>query len=234
MALTSSGLSSFYAGRFDDQMHFSGSLLKVAALFAAGQFHAEAKAFAVGYTVWTKFVQDFNAALKTEVNATADSRILTYTPSAGMSLMPNTEAILKKTAFPTITFTDGFEGSLGRMIVQSSEADSAICIRALGYGYINTSLKMANLFNSTTSTGIWLAGTYGGDTYVRIPCVNDHPDVQVTTSRKMCELFAMIPREKFPRMTQQSTRRCRVGYKSLKPGLATPRHGLREAAEVTR
>jgi hypothetical protein len=189
--LTSNGMSTFYAGRFDDQMHFSGSLLKVAALFAAGQFHAEAKVFAAGYTVWSKFLTDFNAALKTEINATAEHQILIYTPSTGMQLMPNTEVILKKAAFPTITFADGFEASLARMIVQSSESDSAVCIRALGYAYINTALKLANLFKSPTP-GIWLGGTYGPDTYVRIACENDHPDAQVTASRKMCELLAMI------------------------------------------
>ncbi|MBZ5636669.1 MAG: hypothetical protein LAO55_26385 [Acidobacteriia bacterium] len=193
--LTNNGLSSFYAGVFDDEMHFSASVLKVAALFAAGQFHAEATAFAQGYTDWNKFVTDFNADLKTRINpTTVDSHIL----SAGFFLLPQTQTILKQSAFPTIAFADnagGFQERAGRMIVESDDPSAAICIRALGYGYINMALRQANFYSSFTSPGIWLAGTYDkADKLkkVRIPCVNDHPDAQVTTSRLMCLMTAMI------------------------------------------
>ncbi len=189
MPLTNNGqnLDNYYAGVFDDEMHFSASLVKVAALFAAGQFHAEAKAFATNFATWSSFLTAFNASLKAEINATADTPI----KNAGLFMTPQTATILKPSAFPTIAFADAFKNSLARMIVQSDDDDAGICIRALGYGYINTALKQANFFNS--STGIWLAATYHkGDPMVRIPCVNDHPDGELTTSRLMCRLMAMI------------------------------------------
>jgi hypothetical protein len=41
--------------------------------------------------------------------------------------------------------------------------------------------------------GIWLAGDYANsNTYVRIPCINDHRDAELTTTRQMCRMFALI------------------------------------------
>jgi hypothetical protein len=189
--LLANGTSPYYAGLFDDENHFSASLLKAAALFAAGQLHAEATAALPGFTF-----ASFNSSLKAEINVTADQLIL----DKQIGLQPKTSAILNVTS--TVAFTNLFEQHMRKMIIQSSDADAAECITALGYGYISTALKKENFFDSDTKTGIWLAAPFPGGSVqigdVRIPCVNDHPDAQIATTRQMCRLFAMIRLKQLP------------------------------------
>jgi hypothetical protein len=198
--LRANAVSPYYAGIFDDDTDFSASLLKAAALFAAGQLLAEARAAAPNYTTRKLFLDGFNSSLQTGIKATADQRIL----SKGVGLAPQVTAILNVTGFgssggPTVTLTSTFQTSLSKMIVDSSDPAAAVCIDALGYGYISTALKQENFFDSDTSIGIWLAGDYANSsTYVRIPTVNDHPDAQNTTTRQMCRLFAMIRLHQLP------------------------------------
>jgi len=205
LPLTNAGPSNFYAGKFDDKMYFSASLVKAAALYAAAELLAEAKAFlqSQGTTNSNAFFTNFDNHLKTEINSTADHRILdakfALQPSTTTVRAPSAITIFKKwLGTPTIEFTDQFNTSLTKMIVQSSDPDSAICIRALGYGYISLALIRNDFFKSSPPKGIWLAGTYGGDTYVRIPCENDHDDAQVITTREMCRLLSMIRLKQLP------------------------------------
>jgi hypothetical protein len=206
MPLTNAGQSNFYAGKFDNKMYFSASLVKAAALYAAAELLAEAKAFLQHHPTAnsTTFFANFDNQLKTEIISTpADQRIrdagVGLQPSTTTIRSPSTITIFKKwSGSPSIAFTGEFNTSLTKMIVQSSDPDAAICIRALGYGYINAALIRNGFFKSSTSNGIWLAGTYGGDTYVRIPCENDHDDAQVITTQQMCRLFSMIRLNQLP------------------------------------
>lgn len=193
--------TTYDASVYPDEMHFSASLLKVAALFAAAMLHAEATAFlSNGHATLHAYLSAFKTSLAARIKANADHRIL----SAGIGLEPNVEAILEITGFgsaggPAVAFTKTYGDSLNSMIGLGTDGGAAQCIRALGYGYINTALKAQGLFDSPTSKGIWLAGTYAkGTGYVRIPCENDHPDAQVTTVRQMCRLFLMIRQNQIP------------------------------------
>jgi len=188
-------VSPYYAGVFDDDTDFSASLVKVAALYAAGQILAEAKDAFPGSTLAT-----FNGALKAEINANADPRILTasFPKTSPVQLLPNTTSILDISG---PKFTSAFNNDLSAMIVQSDDAAAARVIDALGYGYISAVLKEGNFFDPTNGTGvgIWLAGDYSSThIYVRIPCVNDHPDAELTTTRQMCRMFAMIRKKQVP------------------------------------
>jgi hypothetical protein len=189
--LLANGPSLYYAGVFDNENHFSASTVKAAALFAAGQFLAEAKATAANFSTAGLFVPAFNSQLQAEINANADQRIL----SAQIGLQPQTSTILKLTGFPSVAFANGFNTNLTQMIVASSDSAAAVCIHALGYGYISAALKQEQFFapNTGMGTGIWLAADYKKILpAVRIPCENDHPDAEITTTRQMCRLFAMI------------------------------------------
>jgi hypothetical protein len=189
--LLANGPSPYYAGVFDNENHFSASTVKAAALFAAGQFLAEAKATAANFSTVSSFLAGFNSQLQAEINANADHRIL----SANIGLQPQTSTVLKLTGFPSIAFANGFNTSLTQMITVSSDADAAVCIHALGYGYISAALRQEGFFDPNTGagTGIWLAADYKQIwDAVRIPCENDHPDAEITTTRQMCRLFAMI------------------------------------------
>lgn len=179
-------------------MHFSASLVKVAALFAAGQLHADAKAAPPG----VNSLADFNSYLQTEINATADQRIL----NAHIGLIPQTALILNVTGFgspggPSVTFINSFRNSLNSMIGLGTNLGASVCITLLGYGYISTALIKEGFFDPSTTTGIWLAAPYPGGSIgsVRIPCVNDHPDAQITTTRQMCTLFSKIRLNQVPK-----------------------------------
>ena len=73
--LLANGPSPYYAGVFGDENHFSASTVKAAALFAAGQFLAEAKATAASFSTAGLFVPAFNSQLQAEINANADDLI---------------------------------------------------------------------------------------------------------------------------------------------------------------
>jgi len=199
--LLHNSISPYYGGKFDDDTDFSASLIKVAALFAAGQLLAKAKVS--GAT--------FGADVQAEVNSKADTRIThtTFPTTSAVQLMPQMADILNPSGGgPAVQFATTFSDNLDLMIVQSDDPAAAFCIDKLGYGYISAELNQKNFFKSTEKTGpdastntgrgIWLAGDYEGGLKVRIPCINDHPDAQLTTTRQMCRMFAMIRLKQLP------------------------------------
>jgi hypothetical protein len=201
-------VSPYYAGVFDDDTDFSASLLKVAALFAAGELLSKAKAALPGAANSSTFFTNFNGALQTEVNNNADPQILsmTFPSTAPVALLPKTSSILNPTGFgttsgPSVAFTNAFNSNLTTMIVDSSDPGAAFCIDRLGYGFISAALIENKFFdpNNGTGVGIWLAGDYEQSVTVkRIPCVNDHPDTELTTTRQMCRLLSMIRLNQLP------------------------------------
>src|SRR5437016_5433839 len=214
LPLRKKAVSPYYAGVFDDDTDFSASLVKVAAMFAAGQILAAAKVALPGSANATAFFNSFNAALQSEITANADQRVRTanYTGSA-VGLLPKTSTILQVTGFgtgsgPSVTFTPSFNTNLTLMIVESDDPASGICINRLGYGYISAALNEKNFFDKTltpgpamtgaTGRGIWLTANYAGNFLVRIPCVNDHHDSQLATTRQICRVFAMIRLNQLP------------------------------------
>jgi hypothetical protein len=214
--LLANAVSPYYAGIFDDDTDFSASLVKVAALFAAGQLLAAAKAALPAAANAASFSTNFNAAIQTEITANADNGVKNaHYPPGGLpvGLLPKTSSILQATGFgtgagPSVTFTSSFSTNLSLMIVQSNDPAAGVCINRLGYGYISAVLNEKSFFDRTltpgpakagaTGRGIWLTANYDGNFLVRIPCVNDHDDSQLTSARQMCRLFSMIRLKQLP------------------------------------
>jgi hypothetical protein len=98
--LRSSGKDHIYAGKFDNRLHYSGSLIKVAAMFAAYKLRAEAKALA---NSGANFANEtaFFAALKQQFNpAGAVQKIKDrYTGTNPIRQRPTLPDILKVTGF---------------------------------------------------------------------------------------------------------------------------------------
>ena len=229
--LRNKAVSPYYAGVFDDDTDFSASLVKAAALFAAGQLLADAKNEVSGATSAASFLASLSAGLQAEINANADQRVVhAHFPSGSpVGLLPQTSSVLKVTGAGTstasVTFTDTFNANLSLMIVQSDDPASAVCIDRLGYGYISAALIEENFFDPAkgTGNGIWLAGDYANsNTYIRIPCVNDHPDAQLTTTRQMCRLFAMIRLKQLPEHDLDTNDLMQNLLKEPKPGGTVP------------
>ncbi len=188
-----SGGNHFYAGIHDDEMHFSASLLKVAAMYAAFSLRAEARELA--QTGGFANITAFFTALGQQFNTNdAVSAIRNAGPAVG--LKPKYADILSVTGFGSgtlsVEFTNNFGDHLKAMIIPSDNSSAAQCIQRLGYAYINVKLMNGGFFDRTTNKGIWLAADFAGGTRVELDSINDGKAAQVTTSRQIARLFSVI------------------------------------------
>ena len=231
-----------YAGIHHDEVHFSASLLKAAAMFAAFSLFIEANALAAQQSFVS--LDDFISALGLKFNSNdAVPAII----NAGVGLKPQYKKILFVTGFgagrnPDVKFQPDFlsplpedelrfkhyldvqkqELDLGNirivrgeieenaktlaalaqvsdlflMIVKSDNSRTSKCINNLGFAYINVTLMNGGFYDRASVAGIWLAANFVGGTRVGIDSVNDLNAAQVTTTRKMSELFSLIQRGK--------------------------------------
>jgi hypothetical protein len=187
-----------YAGILDDDEDFSGSLMKVAAMYAAFELRAAAlrfaksKNFANEDEYFKELAKEFDPQIK--ASAVSDVR------KVGIGLAPAYKNILKasalNTATPSVVLADDFKKTLYQSIAKSHNPSSAIVIRTVGYSYINAALIKAGLYDSGSQKGIWLAGDYGGSAQARIPAANDGTTAHGTTTKQMCRFFALIELKK--------------------------------------
>jgi hypothetical protein len=229
--LLATAVSPYYAGKFDDDMDFSASLVKIAALFAACRMLTAAKVAVKAAATVPAFFTAFNAALKAEIDTHADPRIRTTTfkTTQAARLYPTTAQMLRPTgvgtAAATVVITDTYKANQRDMIVNSGDATAAAVIDTLGYGYISASMKEEKFFDpaaNVTGLGIWLAGDYANGTYVRIPCLNDHDDAQLATTRQVCRMFALLRLDQLPSIDSDAQTLMRDLLNEPKPGGTVP------------
>jgi len=188
------------------EMHYSGSLLKAAAMYAAYQLHVAVNDLAATPRAVT--INEEKKLFK-YISSTFDPQIDRAVPLVSQAprvtremRIPKYEDIFKATKnggrwvlnFKD-TGADNFAGHLRRMIVGSHNESARFCIRALGYSWINGLLQKAGFFDARTKNGIWLAGDYdenGKWPVVVIPSVNDGKVKQVTTCIDMARLFVLL------------------------------------------
>ena len=214
--LQKKGSGHLYAGKFDDEHQFSGSLLKVAAMFAAYKLRKEALDLAVkvnnGTVTAANPTQFFN---KLSGQFDLSKAVAGITSNSSVNKKPGYTDILSVTGFPsavTADFTSGFKNHMRQMMLLSNNCSAGECIVRLGYPYINVKLMEDSFFDGTTSStptpkGIWLAGTYilptcsnvGKNlTYIRLTTTNDCGQTafcgsaQNTSSREMARLYLKI------------------------------------------
>jgi hypothetical protein len=188
------GDNHFYAGVHDDEVHFSASLLKVAAMFAAFSLRAEANQLAAGGGSFANESAFFTTLAQQFTSTDAVPSI----QSRGVGLTPRYKDILKVTGFgggtPKVVFDSVFSDHMQKMIVPSNNTSAGECIRRLGYAYINVKLMDGGFYDSasTPPKGIWLAADFAGGPRVEIDSVNDGKSAQATTSRQMARMFSLI------------------------------------------
>jgi hypothetical protein len=199
-----------YAGVDDNTMHYSASLLKVAAMYAAhellaaatrlartpGAHRASPAAFYAGLE--STFDQQIKDAALPNVLAAAEELA---TKLAGYRSTPSYPSLFEVTATgsagaPSVDFSADFTAKMTNMIEWSDDPDAGECIRRLSYTYINGALIKAGFYdkNPPTPNGIWLAGDYseGSHPYARVNSQNDKLVAQATTTRQMLRVFALI------------------------------------------
>ena len=183
----------------DELECFSGSLIKVAAMFAAFTLRREADVLRTDMRdgIVNEPLSKFFDKLAERVNPTSDAvpEIMTAAriPKNNIPMVPSLRDILSITDLDTaVTFTADFRAHLRRMIIRSRDCDTAECIFRLSYPYINVKLMNEGYFHRDSMKGIWLCGDYfpsggcakeaqesklqykaTGQEFVRIDTVND-------------------------------------------------------------
>ena len=186
----------------DEQECFSGSLIKVAAMFSAYKLRQEAETLRAEINDPKKNLAvpqaKFFDELAKRFNPTRDAlpKIIDAArdPKNNIPMAPSLRDILSITSLTTpVTFTNEFRAHLRRMIIISRDCDTAECINRLSYPYINVKLMNEGFFDRDSMKGIWLAGDYfpgkafcaeeakasklpfkaTGQEFVRIDTVND-------------------------------------------------------------
>jgi hypothetical protein len=204
---------------------FTGSLAKVAAMYAAFQLRRRVNDLAATLT-FTEAGDVFR-----EIHATFDHQfdnaldLLRLGPQgkkiSRSMRVPNYEKIFTPTrSGSTFTFdfrADAaqpkldFAGHLLKMIADSDNTSAGFCVQALGYGCINGTLERAGFFDPspTVERGLWLAADYLGGfptqeaalgiaprAKVRINTDNDGPVGQAATSFQVARLLTLIHDDK--------------------------------------
>jgi hypothetical protein len=216
MALDASGARPV-AGQRESEMFYSGSLLKVAAMYAAFQLRVAVNDLAATFA---PAVVDTPGKLFQRISATFDRQIDDSIPRIRDA--PRVTPAMRIPKYPTVfeaamvggvwrlrfngARADSFAGHLRRMIVGSHNESAGFCIRALGYSWINSVLQSAGFLNFgfPRSEGIWLAGDYADQPTVDIMSVNDEKVKQATTCFHMAWLFGLLHDKKLVKNTVDS------------------------------
>jgi hypothetical protein len=205
------------------EMYFSGSLLKIAAMYAAFQLRHAANDLA-GTLDANLSIPDFFKKLRASFDPQIKNAVKLLTDK-GFHQVPQYETIFTPTLGGngkyTVAFrTDAnskfdFQHHLQEMVVNSHNPSAGLVIQALGYNLINGVLEKGGFFRNN-STGIWLAGDYlpnpvpntdfdefveeralglAGGNVVTINSLNDGPVKQVTTCIDPVKMFVLLANE---------------------------------------
>lgn len=183
-----------YAGVNDELMCYSGSLVKVASLYAAHDLRAQARTHAATQTFAD--LSAFRTSLAAVVNPTG---AVPQLRSMTVGLQPNLNNILggfRPSGADKVEFLPPYMAHLNNVFHNPGARG---IIRPLGYSFINVSLMRSGFYDPTTRNGIWLAGDYSGDlpaaqrlAVSRVPVVNDNVPgggAQATTTKQMSTMF---------------------------------------------
>jgi hypothetical protein len=196
--LRSKGSIHTYGGIFDEEHHFSGSLIKVAAMFAAFKLRREALLLAEkvknGTLVLSTPPNQAKFFNKLDEQFDPNGAVPGIASRNDINKRPKYAEILSVTGFPNLAsinveFTPGFKNHIRQMIVPSNNCSAGECIVTLSFPYINVKLMEDGFFdgptwNTPAPKGIWLCGDYIDDScseitkakkqqYIRITTVND-------------------------------------------------------------
>jgi hypothetical protein len=195
-----------YAGVNDELMCYSGSLVKVASLYAAHDLRALARMHAA--TLTFADLTTFRTSLASVVNPTGAIPQLRAMP---VGLKPNLSSILggfRPSGPNKVEFLPAYVAHLNNDVDNPNtvfhNAGARGIIRPLGYSFINVSMMRSGFFDPdpTKLNGIWLAGDYSGDlpaaqrlAVSRVPVVNDSVPgggAQAITTKEMSRMFRLM------------------------------------------
>jgi hypothetical protein len=189
-----------WVGLREREVHYSASLLKVAAMYAAFDLRSSADLLLrnEGLTTWAELKQRLDDEWTPDIAARTPDRIRNATglPAAQRTRPPVYANVLRTgedaDGNPAVVFTKRIDDALDDMIPGAHNPGATTIIRDLGYPYLNAKLADDGFFDGI-ETGVWLAGDYSGQApYVRIESVNDGAVAQATTALHLAALFTLM------------------------------------------
>ncbi|MFJ7249773.1 hypothetical protein ACIQWA_34765 [Kitasatospora sp. NPDC098652] len=198
------GLNHPWAAIRDQDECYSASLIKIAAMYTAFDLRSSADQLAgdLGLTTWPAIEAALKATFDPDIGAHTPSQIKVSTAlrAEDKARRPNYSAVLRlgpSGGVFTVDFTPAQVAAFEDMMVQQNDPGATTTIHGLGYPYLDGKLADSALFDSTSATGLWLAGDYAGIwPAARIPCVNDVDTAQGTTARQLVRLLTLLADDK--------------------------------------
>ena len=192
-----------WAGIRIDEEHYSASLLKLAAMYAAFDLRSSADqlATAQGLTTFPEIAAALKSTFDPEIAADSPS-LITNSPTLrpeDKSRGPAYTEVLQLGAGPdfVVDFTQKQLNAFEDMIVQQHNPGATTTIHGLGYPLLNGKLADDGFFDGTI--GIWLAGDFAGGAAsattwpaARIDSKNDGAVAQATTAVHLARLLTLL------------------------------------------
>jgi len=184
-----------YADVNGTRMDYSGSLAKVAALYAAHDLRCAARQHARDHDFAS--TNAFLTSFATVIDTSSAIQRLKDAPQGHQPTLSSIFTGFTAAGPNQIKFTTTLQSSLDDIIHNES---AGRIIRALGYSYINVCLMRGAFFDPdpTKLNGIWLAGDYSGEQIlqsVRVPVANDTVpggSGQAITTRQMSRMLFLV------------------------------------------
>jgi hypothetical protein len=203
MRLTPSGDMDF-AGVKEDEMYFSGSLLKVALLFASFALVARVNEVTpdISATSAADLFAQLEQAMGTEISAAVPQ--ITAGPWQRVKWAEALTATSDASGQFSVTMSARHEQDLRSIFSNQNQNNGARdCMHRLGFSFVNGSLDAAGFFGIVTETGIWMATDYviddppgvGNWPSFNIPVSTNGTSAAAMSVQTMAHLLATIHRE---------------------------------------
>ncbi|OQY99665.1 MAG: hypothetical protein B6D41_01150 [Chloroflexi bacterium UTCFX4] len=189
--LTGSPIVPPYAGLNDREMVFSGSMLKICAMYAAFALRAQVQAVVDAAPTGSSIVppgiiNEIERAWTPKLRAMFPNRpttsfrnnqditfpkldqIFTFSPDGKVDFASAPLTIQRIDEIGEFGVPEGrFNDWMRLMMRWSNNLAASQCILALGYFYLNGVLAETGFFDSATSSGLWLSADYNNHDWVR-------------------------------------------------------------------
>ncbi|MDT0347208.1 hypothetical protein [Streptomyces litchfieldiae] len=189
-----------WAGHRAGEVHYSASLVKLLAVYAAHTLRFFAKQLRLDNkppSVDALFAQ-LAGAFDSGIKSHTPVKIMAQHGADDTKILPAYRTVLQAPTDATgkpvdVDFTPGYHGDSTGMLIHQENAPAAACVHGVAFGFMNAKAGDDGFFDQTNERGIWLAGDYQGQwTPVRIASTNDGAVAQATTAIDMARLFTRM------------------------------------------
>jgi hypothetical protein len=205
-----------FAGVREDEMYFSGSLLKVSLLFASFALVARVNEVAPGISATN--ANDFFSQLEQAMGADIAASVPQIKPGVWQQVKWGEALIATPDASGefSVTMSPRHEQDLRSIFANQNQNNGAReCMHRLGFSFVNGAMDAAGFFGVVTETGIWMATDYvidnppgaGNWPSFNIPVVTNGTSSAAMTVQTMAHLLSKIHREELVDQASSQTMR---------------------------